>query len=124
MGFFGAAGLLPDVIDPHQLTWAAENPKHKMALLFRWYLGLSSRWAIVGQPDRKMDYQIWCGPAMGAFNTWVNGSFLENITARTVKQIGLNLLEGAATILRAQQLRSQGFSLPMNAFDYRPRKFT
>ncbi len=48
-----------------------------MALVFRSYLGQSSRWAIQGTPDRKMDYQIWCGPAMGAFNQWVQNSFLE-----------------------------------------------
>jgi PfaD family protein len=36
----------------------------------RWYLGLSSKWAIHGDPERKLDYQIWCGPAMGAFNAW------------------------------------------------------
>jgi trans-AT polyketide synthase/acyltransferase/oxidoreductase domain-containing protein len=30
-----------------------------------------------GDETRRMDYQIWCGPAMGAFNDWVRGSFLE-----------------------------------------------
>ena len=25
----------------------------------------------------KLDYQVWCGPAMGAFNEWAKGSFLE-----------------------------------------------
>jgi len=46
-----------------------------MALVFRWYLGNGSRWAVEGTPDRVQDYQIWCGPAMGAFNRWVQGSF-------------------------------------------------
>ncbi len=49
------------------------DPKHKMALVFRWYLGLSSQWAITGEATRRLDYQIWCGPAMGAFNDWVRG---------------------------------------------------
>ena len=31
---------------------------------------------------RKMDYQIWCGPAMGAFNRWVRGSFLADRSNR------------------------------------------
>ena len=48
-----------------------------MALTFRWYLGLSSRWANAGEPTRQVDYQVWCGPAMGAFNEWTKGSFLE-----------------------------------------------
>ena len=36
-----------------------------MALVFRWYLGMSSRWAIEGSVERRSDYQIWCGPAQG-----------------------------------------------------------
>ncbi|MEC8425156.1 MAG: 2-nitropropane dioxygenase, partial [Myxococcota bacterium] len=100
---------------------ANKDPKHKMALVFRSYLGLSSKWAIAGQADRRMDYQIWCGPAMGAFNAWVRGSFLEAPEARTVVQVGRNLLEGAAVVTRAQQLRSFGVPIPAEAFDYRPR---
>ena len=78
--------------------------KHRMALVFRWYLGLSSKWAIAGDPHRRTDYQIWCGPAMGAFNDWAKGSHLEPIERRGVVQIALNFLEGAAVISRAQQL--------------------
>ena len=36
-------------------------------------------------------------------------------------QIARNLLEGAAVITRAQQLRSYGVAVPSSAFDYRPR---
>lgn len=110
--------------DPQQVTRAQQDPKHRMALVFRAYLGLSSRWAIVGDSKRKLDYQIWCGPAMGAFNAWVAGSCLEPLAARSVRQIGHNLLEGAAILLRAQQLRSLGFALPSSAFTYQPRLFT
>lgn len=107
--------------DPEQLHRAEKNPKYRMALVFRWYLGLSSHWAITGEKNRKMDYQIWCGPAMGAFNRWVSNSFLADINQRTVGQIGLNLLEGAASIMRAQQLRNCGVTLPMAAFNFHPR---
>lgn len=107
--------------DPGQLVRASENAKYKMALVFRWYLGLSSHWAIRGETPRKPDYQIWCGPAMGAFNAWVAGTFLEKLENRTVEQIGKNLLEGAATVLRAQQLRSLGFQVPLDAFLYQPK---
>lgn len=110
--------------DPQQITRAKQDPKHRMALVFRAYLGLSSRWAINGDEKRKLDYQIWCGPAMGAFNAWVAGSCLEPLAARTVAQIGHNLLEGAAALLRAQQLRSLGFTLPAAAFVYQPRLLT
>jgi trans-AT polyketide synthase/acyltransferase/oxidoreductase domain-containing protein len=106
---------------PEEIAKAERDPKHKMALVFRWYLGRSSRWAIEGDPKRKLDYQIWCGPAMGAFNDWVKGSFLERPEARTVAQIALNLLEGAAVITRAQQLRTYGVPVPPEAFHFVPR---
>jgi PfaD family protein len=63
--------------DVKQIEHANREPKHKMALVFRWYLGQSSRWPIKGDLSRKIDYQIWCGPSMGAFNEWTKGSFLE-----------------------------------------------
>lgn len=106
--------------DPAQVARALAEPKHQMALVFRWYLGKASRWAIDGTPDRVLDYQLWCGPAMGAFNDWVRGSFLEAPAARTVGQIALNLMEGAAVVTRAAQLRTFGAAVPAAAFDYRP----
>jgi PfaD family protein len=108
--------------DPHELEKAARDPKHKMALCFRWYLGLSSRWAIAGEPTRKLDYQVWCGPAMGAFNDWTAGSFLAEPRERNVVTIALNLMEGAASVTRAQQLRSYGVPVPSSAFKPRPRR--
>ncbi len=107
--------------DPAELKRAQENPRHKMALLFRWYLGNSSHWAIGGSDERRFDYQIWCGPAMGAFNRWTEHSFLAEPSNRRVAQIALNLLEGAAAITRAQQLRTYGLPVPAQAFDFRPR---
>jgi trans-AT polyketide synthase, acyltransferase and oxidoreductase domains len=92
-----------------------------MALMFRWYLGSGSRWARQGTADRQTDFQIWCGPAMGGFNDWVRGSFLEPVEARSAAQIGLNLLEGAAQVTRVQQWRSYGVAVPATCFDFRPR---
>jgi PfaD family protein len=107
--------------DPEQVERAHRDPKHRMALVFRWYLGKASRWAIDGTPGRAMDYQLWCGPAMGAFNDWAKGSFLEAPEARTVGQIALNLMEGAAQLSRAGQLRSYGVPVPAAAWQYTPR---
>lgn len=107
--------------DPKEITKAEADPKHKMALVFRSYLGQSSRWAIAGDPERRADYQIWCGPAMGAFNQWATDSFLADPAQRTVVQVARNLMEGAAVVTRAHQLRSYGVSVPTEAFDYRPR---
>lgn len=106
---------------PPQLERAQSDPKHKMALLFRWYLGKSSQWAREGEAARRLDFQIWSGPAMGAFNRWSQGSFLAEAKNRTVEQISYNMLAGAAAITRAQQLRTFGVEVPDEAFDYRPR---
>ncbi|MFO0761204.1 MAG: PfaD family polyunsaturated fatty acid/polyketide biosynthesis protein [Byssovorax sp.] len=107
--------------DPSEIAACERDPKRKMALVFRWYLGKASKWAIDGEPDRRADYQVWCGPAMGSFNAWAKGSFLADPEKRAVVQIGLNLLEGAAVITRAHQLRSYGLPVPSQAFDFRPR---
>ena len=106
---------------PEENERAARDPKHKMALVFRAYLGQASKWAIAGDEARALDFQIWCGPAMAAFNAWAAGSFLEPLPARTVGQIGLNLMEGAAVLTRAQQLRSYGMAMPDDAFTFTPR---
>ncbi|MDF2725642.1 MAG: Enoyl-[acyl-carrier-protein] reductase [Paenibacillus sp.] len=106
--------------EPSQIDKAQRNPKHKMALIFRWYIGQASRWAIKGEKEREYDFQIWCGPAMGAFNAWVKGSFLEPLANRSVSQIAYNLLEGATVIGRAGQLRSYGVPVPAEAFDFKP----
>jgi trans-AT polyketide synthase, acyltransferase and oxidoreductase domains len=106
--------------DPSQVERAEKSPKHKMALVFRSYLGRASLWAKSGVPDRSIDYQIWCGPAMGAFNEWVRGSFLEAPENRRAVTVALNLLYGAAVISRANTLRHQGIDVPMEANDLTP----
>ncbi|MGW4234444.1 PfaD family polyunsaturated fatty acid/polyketide biosynthesis protein [Streptomyces sp. NPDC004980] len=108
--------------DPSEIVRAEADPRHRMALVFRWYLGNSSRWAITGESARRTDFQIWCGPAMGAFNRWTAGTFLAGAANRSVVQIALNLLEGAAVLTRAHQLRTYGVPLPASAFAYAPRR--
>jgi trans-AT polyketide synthase, acyltransferase and oxidoreductase domains len=110
--------------DAREVDRAENDPKHKMALVFRSYLGQTSRWAIAGDASRRTDFQIWCGPAMGAFNRWTAGTFLEGPAQRTVVQVARNLMEGAAVVTRAQQLRSYGVPVPAAGFDYRPRPLT
>lgn len=107
--------------DAHEVQRAEADPKHRMALVFRWYLGKASKWAIDGEPSRRTDFQVWCGPAMGAFNRWVKDSFLAEPAQRTTVQISLNLLEGAAVLTRAASLRTAGLPVPAQAFHFRPR---
>ncbi|MFC1484910.1 PfaD family polyunsaturated fatty acid/polyketide biosynthesis protein [bacterium] len=94
--------------DPDHIKRAQEDPKKKMALIFRWYLGLSPYWARVACDERKMDYQIWCGPSMGAFNDWVKGSELEKPENRFVGDIALRLMKGAAYLERLNSLKVLG----------------
>lgn len=94
--------------DPRQIERANENPKRKMALIFRWYLGLSSRWSNTGEKGREVDYQIWCGPSMGAFNSWVKGSYLEKPENRRVTEVAWHIMNGAAYLYRVQNLQLQG----------------
>jgi PfaD family protein len=95
--------------DPRQNERAARDAKHKLALVFRWYLGQSSRWANAGELGRQADYQVWCGPAMGAFNEWARGSYLDGPAERHVVPVALNLLVGAAALTRLHVLKLQGF---------------
>jgi PfaD family protein len=99
--------------DPARIEHALRDPKQKMALVFRWYLGMSSRWANSGEASRSVDYQIWCGPAMAAFNDWVKGSFLEAVENRRVATIAWNILYGASVLYRTGILGIQGITLPL-----------
>jgi len=96
--------------DPRQVERAEREPKHRMALVFRWYLGQAAHWAKDGDPKRTIDYQVWCGPAMGAFNEWVKGSPLEAPANRRAACVARNILEGAAAISRANLHRFTGGS--------------
>jgi trans-AT polyketide synthase/acyltransferase/oxidoreductase domain-containing protein len=106
--------------DPHQIERAKGNPKRKMALIFRWYLGLSSNWANAGVQDRLTDMQIWCGPAMGSFNDWVKGTYLEAYENRTAADIAGHIMDGAAYLYRVQALQTQGVHLPIDWASYSP----
>jgi hypothetical protein len=92
-----------------------------MALIFRWYLGMSSNWAVEGTPDRRVDYQVWTGPGMGAFNEWAKDSFLMDFRKRNVAHTALNILHGAAVINRVNHLKNLGVNVPSETADIKPR---
>jgi PfaD family protein len=107
--------------DAAQIERAERDSRHKMALVFRSYLGQSSRWANLGEPTRSVDYQIWCGPAMAAFNDWVRGSFLEHPAERKVDVVASYILHGAAVLARARMLALAGLTLPPGVPSLTPR---
>lgn len=84
---------------PGRLAEIERSPKQKMALIFRWYFVHSTRLAMSGSTDQRVDYQIHCGPAMGAFNTWVKGTDLEPWRGRRAAVIAERLLRETAALL-------------------------
>ena len=98
--------------NPDQIEKAEEDPKHKLALICRCYLGSAVHWANKGIEDRKEDFQIWCGPAMGAFNDWTRGSYLEELENRKVADVAKQILFGAVLLQREQALQAQGVEMP------------
>lgn len=84
---------------PDELARAERNPKARMAQVFRWYFVHSTRLALDGVPGEQVNYQIHCGPAMGAFNRLVAGTPLEAWRNRHVDAIAELLMTGAAALL-------------------------
>jgi trans-AT polyketide synthase, acyltransferase and oxidoreductase domains len=90
-----AKGLFP----ASEIEKAERNPKSKLALVFRWYLAHANDLALAGQSESKVDFQVYCGPALGAFNQWVKGTQLESWRNRHVDAIGEHLLNETAALL-------------------------
>ncbi|MDO5976694.1 ACP S-malonyltransferase [Flavivirga jejuensis] len=84
---------------PEEISRAEKNPKQKMAYIFRWYFGYSNELALKGQVDQKVDFQVHCGPALGAFNQWVKGTSLENWRNRHVDEIAEKIMSSSAELL-------------------------
>lgn len=97
--------------DPEQVARAERDGRHQMALTFRWYLGMTSRWARMGEDDRKRDFQIWCGPSMGGFNSWAEGTDLEPAAGRTVAGVAAAMMTGAAVEARRSLCRTFAVSV-------------
>jgi trans-AT polyketide synthase/acyltransferase/oxidoreductase domain-containing protein len=85
--------------DPEALAAIESSPKRKMAMIFRWYFVHTTRLALNGVEDRKVDYQVHCGPALGAFNHWVKGTELQLWRNRRVADIAERIMQGAAVLL-------------------------
>lgn len=85
---------------------AAHDPRRRMALVFRWYFAASTRAALDGAKDDTANYQIHCGPAMGAFNRLVEGTALESWRRRDVDAIADLLMTGAADVLAGAGART------------------
>ncbi|MBU3187803.1 ACP S-malonyltransferase [Clostridium estertheticum] len=85
--------------NPKEIEKAEKNPKYKMALIFRWYFNYSSRLALSGNMENKVDYQVHCGPALGAFNQWIKGTEMEDWKNRNVDKIAVMIMVETAKLL-------------------------
>ncbi|MBI5542686.1 MAG: PfaD family polyunsaturated fatty acid/polyketide biosynthesis protein [Deltaproteobacteria bacterium] len=94
--------------DPAKAEEGRRDGKTRMALCFRWYLGMSSRWAAKDDPERRSDYQVWCGPAIGALNRWTRGTALAQPEARDAATLARALLTGAAALARREAAARAG----------------
>jgi trans-AT polyketide synthase/acyltransferase/oxidoreductase domain-containing protein len=78
------------------------DPKRRMGMVFKRYFRDTMRWAIAGSQQHKVDFQIHCGPALGAFNQWVAGTPLGDWRQRHVEEIGERLMAGTESLLRGR----------------------
>ncbi|MFF8597091.1 ACP S-malonyltransferase [Streptomyces sp. NPDC015220] len=85
-----------------EIQKAERNPKYRMALVFKWYFAHSTRAALEGDPEHRVDYQIHCGPALGTFNQWVKGTDLESWRNRHADEIGLRLMAATAELVNGR----------------------
>ncbi len=81
---------------------ADNNPKQKMAMIFKWYFHHTSKLALEGKEENKVDFQIYCGPALGAFNQWVKEMDMEKWQNRHVDKIAIKLLNETSSLLEKQ----------------------
>lgn len=82
-----------------EIERAERSPKRRMALIFRWYYGYSSRLSF-SEPERDpANVQVHTGPALGSFNQWVKGTPLVDWRNRHADRIAADLMREASSIL-------------------------
>ncbi|OBS51075.1 hypothetical protein A8B73_18260 [Methylosinus sp. 3S-1] len=89
-------------VAPRELAEAEADPRKKMAMVFRWYFIHSNRSAIEGRVEERANFQIHCGPAMGAANRWLRGTDHEDWRARHVDILAERLMREAGDIFRTR----------------------
>lgn len=69
-----------------------EDKKYQLLIVLKWYFRNSTEFALNGNTERKVDYQIQCGKSMGAFNDWVRNTKFSKLENRTVVDINQYLM--------------------------------
>ncbi len=89
-----------------QLKEAQNNPRIKMKLIFQWYFSHTNKVAFNGDISESDNFQIHCGPAMGAFNQWVKGTKYQDWKYRHVNEIAELLMDSAYEYMQNKNLFS------------------
>jgi trans-AT polyketide synthase/acyltransferase/oxidoreductase domain-containing protein len=83
---------------PHELRRIAGNGKAIMARVFKGYFTRTIRTALAGDLADKVNWQVHCGPAMGAFNRFAEGNCMADWRERRVDRVATVLMEQAAAL--------------------------
>ena len=94
---------------PEELEKMDANPKIRMVRIFQWYFGYSNRMALSGTLENKIDFQIHCGPAMGACNSWLKGTPFQNWSDRSVVKLADLMMKETEAYLN---LKMQKMGMP------------
>ncbi len=93
---------------PDEREKAERNPKYKMLLVFKWYFDYTWNLALEGKPENKVDFQIFCGSSLGAFNQWVKGTpWHLNWQTRQVHLLADKLMIDTAAVLALRLAKFQ-----------------
>lgn len=102
-------GEIREKAQPEEWAKIEANPKYQMNQVIRRYYSDTTQWALSGNMDHKVDFQIHCGPALGALNQWLKGSELEDWRHRNVDTLAKRLLSETADLyndrLKAAMIR-------------------
>lgn len=69
-----------------------KDEKKKMALVFKTYLMEAALYGQKGIEEQRMNFEIYCSPALGAFNEYCKGGELDNWRKRSVTKIAEALM--------------------------------
>ncbi|MBL4837436.1 MAG: ACP S-malonyltransferase [Kordiimonadaceae bacterium] len=75
---------------PQEWEKIERTPKYRMGQVIRRYFSDTTRWAVNGDVDHKVDFQIHCGPAQGALNQWLHGTELQNWRNRHADELAIS----------------------------------
>lgn len=84
---------------PEVIERAEHDPKRRMSLVFTWYFARSSRLAMEGGTESRVDFQIPCGPALGALNERLRGTPQEDWRQRHPDDLARLIMTGAAELI-------------------------